>query len=165
MKIDFDFQYKDPIRPEILEILASGFDEVFHDYDKEKKLPPRSVRFCRQGDCIVEIIDQMYDLRDQLEIGILQFRRAEHPAASLHRELVDRSFGRSLSISKMLIKEGGNFFASGIRIEADTGLQIIVTAGSLPYSIAVNIPGIVGDSLFSPEYYLDRYIDVPLSFA
>jgi len=71
------------------------------------------------------------------------------------------SFNHQNSITKLLIIESGVKAESGIIIKETGGLEIIVVAGVMPYSIAINGIG-NGLRMFEPEYQIKDYIAIPM---
>jgi hypothetical protein len=162
MKIDFD--YEAPEESSLLRYLLTGLQAISHDYDPIKDLPPHRVIFHGRFDDGVEVNSQMHDLLGEwTEVGILRFRCAPKNSKLENWVSLDQSFDRKLSATKLVIKEEGLYAASGLVLRADSGIEITLVAGALPYSLAITGPGLSGGrALFSPEYDIEKYIRVSM---
>jgi hypothetical protein len=156
-KIDIDFEFEDSNDTVMLHEIASGITAISHDYNYSLALPIRRMQFALLSGGVIEVVPTMYDTRDKWdEVGTLVFRRKE--SLSLPSVIaVDGSFGRPLNITKFLVEEQGQWFASGLSLISDTSREIILVAGELAYSLALCGSEIEDQKLCCSQYVLTRY--------
>jgi hypothetical protein len=101
----------------------------------------------------------MYDIAERLEVGVLDFRKVDTPAADeLIKEMVDLdpAYQRPFRLSKLVIEESGIQAESGIEMVAANGATILIVAGGMPCTL--EIQGVkVAATFRGPEYPLDMY--------
>jgi len=105
----------------------------------------------------LRIKSSMHDLAERVEVGVLMFNFID--AIPDGEKIIDlpEEFNQENSILKLSIIESGFKAESGIIIKGMNDLKIIVVAGVMPYSIAIN--GLYdGPRMFEPEYQIKNYI-------
>jgi hypothetical protein len=115
---------------------------------------PISVTLWQEGSGL-EIRSNMHDLGPRFEIGVLEFLPVQRIFSSDTQIDIPKSFKEHLRVGKLVITELDVTAESGITLENSRGEQIVIVAGSNPYTLSIR--GTSFGAEFQPEYPLDRY--------
>jgi hypothetical protein len=121
---------------------------------------PTALTLWRPNGRGLRIQSKMHDLGPRTEVGVLHFRSVN--SADADEIDVPIAFDAPLKVTKLIIVELGVTAESGVNLESIDGRQIIITAGAMPYSLAVR--GLVETPhSFEPEYPLETYTALRLA--
>lgn len=105
------------------------------------------------------IFNEMHDVAERMEVGVLNFEKA---STSAQRDLteetidLDPAFQHLLSISKLIIEEAGTEAESGVVIKAKSGEFLLFVASGAPCFL--EIQGVELKSVHGgPEYPIECY--------
>lgn len=110
----------------------------------------------------IRVRNQMFDLEDRLEVGVLAFEVTNNINYDEIYINTERSPNNHFSVARLEIICVGNIVESGMVLTRLDGSELVVVAGSFPYSLAIQ--GVGDDpNYFSPEYDMSEYTRVPWS--
>ena len=133
--------------------LAAGIDGLY--VRTAQHGAPVSVTLWKGEHSGLEVRSKMHDIGRRLEVGVLEFTKAQTIRINDARIDIGKSFSEHLKVRKLLIAELDVTAECGIVLENSRGEQIVIVAGANPYTLSICAPSL--GSEFQPEYPLDRY--------
>jgi hypothetical protein len=118
-----------------------------------------SITLWRADGSGIKIFNEMHDVTERLEVGVLNFERViALPKYECISETIDldTGFQNELKVFKLVIEESGILAESGIEIMTLGGAKIVIVASGFPCNLEVQ--GVkVAAVLRGPEYPLNEY--------
>jgi len=105
----------------------------------------------------------MHDVAERTEVGLLNFERVFEPQPNALTVDVLPAFGLGVKVSKLIIHVSGTSAESGVILKVQTGEEMVIVAGTYPYSLAIQGLMLSHPNIFQPEYPLERYDRVPIT--
>ena len=102
----------------------------------------------------VKVQSKVTEVGEKLEIGFLVFRHVGKISFDSSYDNLPDSFKRINKIEKLQYVDRSVTVDSGLIVESTDGMELVLVAGALPFTIEINQPWA---SDFQPEYPLEDY--------
>ena len=108
----------------------------------------------------VKIQSEMHKVHIRKEIGVLRFGLTHNKLPDEIVVNLPAILNSKPTFKKLVVKEDGVEAESGLSIQFEHDIKIVVVAGAFPHTLAIK--GIVDEpNIFEPEYPNDRYCSIP----